>query len=48
MLNKEISPVIAELSNACLEAGYYPKQFWRAVTVALKKLGKLDYSNLSA
>ena len=36
---------LIELFTACLRIGYYPKEFRRAITIVLLKLGKSDYSD---
>ena len=40
----QIAPALAQLAQACLRLGYFPKCFRTSVTVVLRKEGKGDYS----
>ena len=43
-----IGKQLARLFTACLRLGYHLRAFRTAVTVVLRKPGKLDYSDLAA
>ena len=38
------APTITRLFQACIDQGYYPKEFKQACTIVLQKIGKDDYT----
>ena len=44
----ELLETFTKIFQACLDQGYYPRQFREVNTVILKKLKKIDYSELKA